>query len=371
MWGGRRSLDFHPGSVLVALHGIDFLPKSAAAREGAGAGASAFRPAMNSGPSPKDGRELPSAAELFKGVRPAPPPPPGGLPTVPGKPGPTLPKLSGFSPLLLRPMAAPKLPGTEPGLLPGITPVARTMPAGPAVPLPEAEPGPAAVPEPTGSAPPLPAAEMGSPVPVAATVGPEPEEVSTVLLKTSSTPALLRASATMLKLGFAVAVVLGIGYVAVQYGMPLIKEMSKPPGSPAVVDKEASTAVKVIQQTRAVVAKNDARVAQLDEVIGHDAKPKEGAAKVAAPAPEPVPKPAPPKVVVKGPPRAIVDQFLAQMVVGGVFEGAEPRAYLNGRIVKLDEIVDRPLGLRFIGIDGQQKELWFSNAEGLMFRRRY
>ena len=212
---------------------------------------------------------------------------------------------------------------------------------------------------------------MGSPVPVAATVGPEPEEVSTVLLKTSSTPALLRASATMLKLGFAVAVVLGIGYVAVQYGMPLIKEMSKPPGSPAVVDKEASTAVKVIQQTRAVVAKNDARVAQLDEVIGHDAKPKEGAAKVAAPAPEPVPKPAPPKVVVKGPPRAIVDQFLAQMVVGGVFEGAEPRAYLNGRIVKLDEIVDRPLGLRFIGIDGQQKELWFSNAEGLMFRRRY
>lgn len=320
---------------------------------------------MSSGQGPKDGRDVPSAAELFKGVRPPAPTPPGGMPAAPGKPGPTLPKLSGFSPLLLRPMTAPKPPGIEPA------PVAL-----PPLPVP-----PAPAPEPAGVAAPIEATEtavpaapppeaFAAPVPAAAEPGPEPE-VSTALMKSSSTPALLRAGGTMLKVAFAVAVALGVGFVAVKYGLPLIEEMRKPPGSPVVVDKEASTAVKVIQQTRAVVAKNDARVAQLDEVIAQDTKVPDLAAKVAAPPPEPEPKPAAPKVAPKGPAPSAIDQFLAQMVVGGVFEGAEPRALLNGRIVKLDEIVERPLGLRFIGIDGGLKELWFSDATGRMYRRRY
>ncbi len=326
---------------------------------------------MNSGkpPGSKDGGDVPSAAELFKGVRPPAPTPPGGMPTVPGKPGPTLPKLSGFSPLLLRPMTAPKPPGLEPA--------PRVLPALPATPPPAAAAEPRPLPETeaplaAASAVPLPPSPSVAPFPPAAAAADATEpEVPTALLKTSSTPALLRAGATMFKLGFAVAVVVGLGFVAVKYGLPLLREMNKPPGAPVVVDKEASTAVKVIQQTRAVVAKNDARVAQLDEVIASDAKVPDVAAKVAAPAPEPAPKAAPPKTAPKGPAPAAIDQFLAQMVVGGVFEGAEPRALLNGRIVKLDEIVERPLGLRFIGIDGGQKELWFSDATGRMYRRRY
>jgi hypothetical protein len=326
---------------------------------------------MKPGQGPKDGREVPSAAELFKGVRPSAPTPPGALPAAPGKPGPTLPKLSGFSPLLLRPMTAPKPPGLEPA--PGV------LPAVPATPPPAAVPEPLPAPETevplaAASAEPLPPSPSVAPFSPAATAAPsdatEPE-VPTALLKTSSTPALLRAGATMFKLGFAVAVVVGLGFVAVKYGMPLLREMNKPPGAPVVVDKEASTAVKVIQQTRAVVAKNDARVAQLDEVIANDAKVPDVAAKVAAPAPEPAPKAAPPKTAPKGPAPSAIDQFLAQMVVGGVLEGAEPRALLNGRIVKLDEIVERPLGLRFIGIDSRQNELWFSDATGRMYRRRY
>lgn len=219
-----------------------------------------------------------------------------------------------------------------------------------------------------GSTPPLPPTG-GAAVPAGAAV----PEASEALLTSSASPAVIRAMGMGMKWGLILAVVLGLGYLSIRFVVPILKELqaAEKGAPPAAVDKQASFAVQAIQQTRQVVAKNDGKVDYLNEVIGVDEKKIAPKAAAPAPAPAPAETPAAPAV-----PRAPGDltpftEALAAMAINGVFEGEDARAYIDGRLVKVGDIVHRPLGLRLVGIDAPRNELIFTNADGVTFRRTY
>jgi hypothetical protein len=208
----------------------------------------------------------------------------------------------------------------------------------------------------------------GAAVPAGAAV----PEASEALLTSSASPAVIRAMGMGMKWGLILAVVLGVGYLAIRFVVPILQELqaAEKGAPPVAVDKKASFAVQAIQQTRQVVAKNDGKVDYLNEVIGVDEKkpvPK------AAPAPAPVPAEAPAAPAVPRTPGDLTPftEALAAMAINGVFEGEDARAYIDGRLVKVGDIVHRPLGLRLVGIDAPRNELIFTNADGVTFRRTY
>jgi hypothetical protein len=104
---------------------------------------------------------------------------------------------------------------------------------------------------------------------------------------------------------------------------------------------------------------------------------------LSAPAPAPVsvpsvpPAPAP---VVSAPPAAApavsnkpderVLAFIEAIKVAGVrASGAESRALMNGRVFHLDEVVDRTLGLKLVGVDAGK--LTFVDANGVSYVKHF
>jgi len=199
----------------------------------------------------------------------------------------------------------------------------------------------------------------------------EEPPVSEAILKQSSAPALIRASSLLFKWGLLAAVLMGIGFLAIKFLVPLLDELQNPGRTDAIADKDAPTAVRLIQQTRQVVAKNDSNVAYLNSVV--DAA---NGIVVANAAPAKV-APAVPAVPPKAPaPRIASDlspfqEAVSRLTVGGVFDGPEPRAYLDGRLVKYGEIINRSLGLRFVGVDPNQHAVLFTNADNVTFRKHF
>jgi hypothetical protein len=267
----------------------------------------------------------------------------------------------------------PAMPVAATGAMPSATnpsfPLPRAM-SGAAAAAPEAGPtsvGRIALPVPAALTPPAAAgAAEGDP------------PASEALLDSSASPAKIRAVGFVLKWGLIIAVLLGVGFAALRFLVPLVQEMSNPTPPGAAPRKDAPTAVRMLQETRAVVAKNNANVAHVNDVVA--VALGEPAAKEAVPAesaPKAAPKAAPakrPAVAAPGAgPKDLApyEDAISRLKIGGVTEVPEVRVYLDGRIVKFGEIVDRDLAIRFMGVDTTDKMLLFTNADNVLFRRPY
>lgn len=194
--------------------------------------------------------------------------------------------------------------------------------------------------------------------------------VSEALLNPSFMPALLRAAGRTFKWSAFLGAVLGIGFLVVRFLVPFLQELHTPGKTDALADKAAPTAVRAIQQTRAVAAKSEANVAYLHEVVATVGE-KPAAAAPAPALPPPVVRTKAPGTVALAPDLTPYHAAVARLKVGGVFEGPVPRIYLNDRIVAFGEIVDRNLGLRFMGVDPKDNAVLFTNAANVIFRKRY
>ncbi len=199
------------------------------------------------------------------------------------------------------------------------------------------------------------------------------EPASEAILKHSSSPALIRSSSVIFKWTAIAAILLGVAFVVIRFLVPLFTELNKPKSAAVVaVDKQASFAVQALQQTRQVTAKNDAKVAYLNEVVAAgETKPAEV---------KPVVPPSPPALSVAPafaqgsaatPDLTPYQDVLARFKVDSVVTGTVARAMIDGRLVKQGDIVDRNLGLRFSGVDIDEHALLFTNAENMVFKKHY
>ena len=63
--------------------------------------------------------------------------------------------------------------------------------------------------------------------------------------------------------------------------------------------------------------------------------------------------------------------FVATVKISGVFQGTNGRAFINGRLTRLGDLVDSQLGIRFEGIDAEKKLLIFKDASVATTARKY
>ena len=63
--------------------------------------------------------------------------------------------------------------------------------------------------------------------------------------------------------------------------------------------------------------------------------------------------------------------FVANAKVSGVFQGAPPRAMINGRLTRVGETAEPTLGIVFDGVDAEKKQLSFKDRSGAVISRRY
>lgn len=192
-----------------------------------------------------------------------------------------------------------------------------------------------------------------------------------LLMDHSSSPAMIKATGIIFKWIFFTAVLLGVGFMAMRFLVPFLKELQAPKTANVVVDKNAPMAVQMLQQTRQTVAKSDANVNEVSDILTAlegKTPPKKEAPKAVAPKPKAAPPP--PKPLVKGD-LGPYEEAVSKVKFGGVFEGGEPRAYLDGRIVRYGEIFNRELGLRFLGVDLEEHAILFTNADNVTFRKYY
>lgn len=63
--------------------------------------------------------------------------------------------------------------------------------------------------------------------------------------------------------------------------------------------------------------------------------------------------------------------FVANVKVSGVFQGTPARAVLNGRLTRSGETVDAALGIVFVGLDDERRNLVFKDRSGATVARRF
>lgn len=71
------------------------------------------------------------------------------------------------------------------------------------------------------------------------------------------------------------------------------------------------------------------------------------------------------------PASAAFRQYVSEIVIRGVFQGNPPRASLNGRTFRAGDVVDKGLGVVFVGIDADKKTITFRDASGAVITRKY
>lgn len=241
--------------------------------------------------------------------------------------------------------------------------------------------GPAAVPGAgapgAGTRPPLPGAGVlpalgggtASPLPGAADV-----PISEGVMQRSNSTTWMRASGVVLKWGVYGGMALAGCFAAGKYVVfPVLSELqASKQGGDVVVDKKASATAQVLQQTRQVVAKNNAKVDYLNAII--EDQPDVKQAKAAAPAKveeKPEVKAAPPKVVAGTLPEQQREAVAGFQITGARHApGEEARILLDGRLVKFGEIIDPKLGLRFMGLDATQEFALFTTGSNEVLRKR-
>jgi hypothetical protein len=84
--------------------------------------------------------------------------------------------------------------------------------------------------------------------------------------------------------------------------------------------------------------------------------------------------PVPPRAVPKGPSAATTAAFrtwVDAVQISGVVSGSSPRAIINGRLVKMGDVIDPTQGIIFDGVDAEHKEVVFRTNNGLIGGKAY
>lgn len=63
--------------------------------------------------------------------------------------------------------------------------------------------------------------------------------------------------------------------------------------------------------------------------------------------------------------------FVASAKISGVYQGANPRAFINGRMVRAGEMVDDQLEIQFDSVDAASRSIVFKDSTGATVSRRY
>ncbi|MBC7368784.1 MAG: hypothetical protein H7343_18570 [Undibacterium sp.] len=63
--------------------------------------------------------------------------------------------------------------------------------------------------------------------------------------------------------------------------------------------------------------------------------------------------------------------FVADAKVSGVYQGVPPRAFINGRLIRVGQLVEEGLSISFIGIDAENRQLLFKDRTGAFVSKRY
>jgi hypothetical protein len=273
----------------------------------------------------------------------------------------------------------------------------RTMKAVPAVPaagatrppLPMTLPGlgsggpaaPAGVAGAAGTAPGLPVGGT-APAVTGGTKRPAPDgatsdtPISEGVMRQSNSTVWMRASGAVLKWGVYGGLALAGCFAAGKYVVfPVISELqAAKKGGPVVVDKKATPTAQALQQTRQVIATNNAKVDYLNAIIEDQPVPDAANAKKSAPAkvePKEEAKPVAPKVLSGALPEQRREAVAGYQITGALHApGEEARILLDGRLVKFGEIVDSKLGLRFMGLDPTQEFAVFTTGTNEVLRKR-
>lgn len=187
-------------------------------------------------------------------------------------------------------------------------------------------------------------------------------------------PGLFRAFGGVIKIVATVPLLLaGIYFLGKLVVLPFYEEMRNPKKD-GTVDRQAPTAVQILQQTRKVVAENNAKVAKVDDILndlGHPvvATPPAGSSPptiAVAPAAR-----APAAPVTNEQIQVQIQRVLDAMKILGVSGGPDPRAVVEGRLVKFGDIVEYRLGLRFVEVDEELHEVRFIDPQGTLYTRKY
>lgn len=164
----------------------------------------------------------------------------------------------------------------------------------------------------------------------------------------------------LFKLGISATILLAITYFAVKNAYPFLKELSQPGSVNTANFKDAPTSVKILQQTRDVVAKNNANVDNLNAIINDPL----GASVGSVPAPAPLP---PPPAAPKSRPSQVRLEPLSGLVldelhVSGVLGGRNPRIMIDGLLVGIGGMVDSKRRLRFVSLDETRRVIVLGNG---------
>lgn len=173
----------------------------------------------------------------------------------------------------------------------------------------------------------------------------------------------------LLKLGISVTIFSLIGYFSIKSVYPVLVELSKP-GSAAAKGEDAPMGVKVLQQTRSVVAKSDANVAYLDAIIENKTIPERPA--IALPAlPSPPPQPEVNAITASPVQLRTLKNAISQLHVHGVIGGAAPRIIVNGLMVSVGQEIDANLALKFASLDENRRVIVLTDKRGEIFYKSY
>lgn len=63
--------------------------------------------------------------------------------------------------------------------------------------------------------------------------------------------------------------------------------------------------------------------------------------------------------------------FVTEAKVTGVYQGSPPRAFINGRLVRVGQLVEEGLAITFDGIDAENRMLLFIDRSGARVSKRY
>jgi hypothetical protein len=63
--------------------------------------------------------------------------------------------------------------------------------------------------------------------------------------------------------------------------------------------------------------------------------------------------------------------YVANAIVGGVFQGSPSRALINGTIAREGQVIDGPLGIAFERIDARQRTIFFKDYTGAEVSKNY
>jgi hypothetical protein len=159
-------------------------------------------------------------------------------------------------------------------------------------------------------------------------------------------------------------------YFGVKSAYPFLQELATP-GSVNVADsKDVPASVKILQQTRAVVAKNNANVDHLHAIIeeplaGTLREPLAAAGPNALVLPSLPPQPAlpPPKPKPQIRLERLTGLIIDELHISGVIGGKKPRIMVDGVMVGIGGVVDAKRRLRFVSIDESRRVIVFGNGQ--------